>query len=189
MLKKTKIYIVSNIDNNPNKIYIGKTINSREYNHKKIYGKNIIYTYIDEIISLNREDWEPLETKWIQHYIDLGFDVVNKRKKGGNGPEFHNKEIKEKISNILKGKKRSSKQKQTYSNSLKGRKFTPEQKLNLSISKIGKGGRKIICINDNKIFNTITEASYFYNINLRSITNILHGRANKTINNLIFKYI
>jgi len=152
MLKKTKIYIVSNIDNNPNKIYIGKTINSREYNHKKIYGKNIIYTYIDEIISLNREDWEPLETKWIQHYIDLGFDVVNKRKKGGNGPEFHNKEIKEKISNILKGKKRSSKQKQTYSNSLKGRKFTPEQKLNLSISKIGKGGRKIICIKGRYLF-------------------------------------
>jgi len=48
---------------------------------------------------------------------------------------------------------------------------------------------KIIREYDNKIFNTITEASYFYNINLRSITNILHGRANKTINNLIFKYI
>lgn len=31
----TKIYLVSNIDNDPNKVYIGKTKNSREYNHKK----------------------------------------------------------------------------------------------------------------------------------------------------------
>jgi hypothetical protein len=188
-MPKTKIYIVSNIYGDSNKVYIGKTKNNRKYNHIKTYGKNITYDYIDEINSLDRKDWEPLETKWIQYYVNLGYDVVNKRKKGGNGPEFHNKEIKEKISKILKGKKRSIEQKQTYIKSLVGRKFSSEQKKKISLSKIGKGGRKIVCINDNKIFNTITEASYFYNIKLRSITNILHGRANKTINNLTFKYI
>jgi len=83
----TKIYLVSNIDNDPNKVYIGKTKSSRESKHKLKYGHQITYTYIDEIYSLNREDWKPLETKWIQHYIDLGYDVVNKRKKGGSGPE------------------------------------------------------------------------------------------------------
>ena len=85
MINTTKIYLVTNIDNDPNKVYIGKTKDSRENKHKKIFGSQITYTYIDEVNSLNKEDWEPLETKWIQHYIDLGYDVVNIRRKGGSG--------------------------------------------------------------------------------------------------------
>jgi hypothetical protein len=60
---KTKIYLVTNINDNPNKAYIGKTKNSRENNHKKAFGNNIKYNIIDEVESLNRNDWEPLETK------------------------------------------------------------------------------------------------------------------------------
>jgi hypothetical protein len=37
----TKIYLVENCYGDPNKVYIGKTINSRELNHKKTYGKYI----------------------------------------------------------------------------------------------------------------------------------------------------
>jgi hypothetical protein len=101
---KTKIYLVTNINNNPTKAYIGKTKNSREYNHKKTFGNNIKYNIIDEVGSLNRDQWEPLETKWIQHYINLGYDVVNKRKKGGSGPEYHTDESKQKQSEKMKGR-------------------------------------------------------------------------------------
>jgi hypothetical protein len=94
MINITKIYLITNIDNNPNKIYIGKTKNSRESKHKLKYGSQIIYTYIDEVNSLNYKDWEPLETYWIEQFKQWGFEVINKRKKGGSGPEYWTEEQK-----------------------------------------------------------------------------------------------
>jgi len=93
----TKIYLVTNCYGDSNKVYIGKTKNSRKTPHKRIYGKDIIYDYIDEVNSINRKDWEPLETYWIQQFIAWGFEVVNKNKKGGGGPEFQTQETKDKI--------------------------------------------------------------------------------------------
>jgi CRISPR/Cas system-associated exonuclease Cas4 (RecB family) len=93
----TKIYLVTNCYGDPNKVYIGKTKNSRENNHKKTYGKNIVYTYIDEVASLNRKDWGPIESYWIEQFRQWGFEVVNPRKKGGGGPEFQTEEAKRKI--------------------------------------------------------------------------------------------
>lgn len=107
MINTTKIYLVTNIDNDPNKVYIGKTKDSRENKHKKTFGSQITYTYIDEVNSLNKEDWEPLETKWIQHYIDLDYDVVNIRRKGGSGPEYLSEETKQRKSKAMTGKKHS----------------------------------------------------------------------------------
>ena len=94
----TKIYLVENCYGDPNKVYIGKTKNSREKNHKKRFGEQIEYNYIDEINSLDYKDWEPLETYWIEQFKAWGFDVLNKRKKGGSGPEYYTEEIKLKIS-------------------------------------------------------------------------------------------
>ncbi len=96
---KTKIYLVENCYDDPNKVYIGKTKGNRYYKHTYKFGKQITYTYIDEIESLEREDWEPLETKWIKHYIDLGYNVLNIRKKGGSGVNFCTTEHKNKIGN------------------------------------------------------------------------------------------
>ena len=62
MIHITKIYLVTNCFGDSSKVYIGKTKNSRETDHKKTYGQDIEYIYIDEINSLKREDWEPLET-------------------------------------------------------------------------------------------------------------------------------
>jgi hypothetical protein len=103
MIHTTKIYLVTKCYEDSNKIYIGKTINSRESNHKKTYGKDIIYTYIDEVNSLSYNDWEPLETYWIEQFRQWGFEVLNKRKKGGSGPEFCLKETKQKISQANSG--------------------------------------------------------------------------------------
>jgi hypothetical protein len=100
----TKIYLITNCYGDSNKIYIGKTINSRESNHKKTYGKGIIYTYIDEVNSLSYNDWEPLETYWIEQFRQWGFEVLNKRKKGGSGPEICLEETKQKISQANVGR-------------------------------------------------------------------------------------
>jgi len=94
----TKIYLVENIEPGTNKVYIGKTKNNdRYYGHQSKYGLQIQYTIIDEINSLNHSDWEPLETYWIEQFKQWGFEVINKRKKGGSGPISHTTETKQKI--------------------------------------------------------------------------------------------
>lgn len=97
----TFIYLISNIDNSFNNVYVGKTINIK--NRKQKYGKQIQFEIIDKVDSLLFEDWRNLERKWIDHYIDLGYNVLNKNK-GGNGPEFHSEETKIKKSLSMKGK-------------------------------------------------------------------------------------
>ena len=60
---------------------------------------------------------------------------------------------------------------------------------NMKLGKLGKGGKKFICINDNKIFNTLREAGEYYNINIRTIQNITSGLSKQTKNKLKFKLI
>ena len=114
----TKIYLITNIDNNPNKVYIGKTKNnSRKQNHKLKYGSQITFDYIDEIYSLDRKYWTPLESYWIEQFRQWGFIIMNPNKKGGGGPEFHKIETKQKISEAhkLKHRKLSIEEKQRIS--------------------------------------------------------------------------
>jgi hypothetical protein len=103
----TYIYIVENCFGDPNKVYIGKTKNSRYYEHKKKYGNNILYTIIDEINSLDYKAWKPLESFWINQFKTWGFKVLNKND-GGGGADFYTQESKDKISKALKGRIRSS---------------------------------------------------------------------------------
>jgi hypothetical protein len=172
----TKIYLVSNIDNDPNKVYIGKTKKNRKKDHIKTYGSQINYTYIDEIQSLNRKDWEPLETKWIQHYIDLGYNVINKRKKGGNGPEYRTEEEKSKISkgNLGKEKKGVSlylKNKpkplgfgDKISKALKGKKRSEKAKQNISKGHLGKKRNNFKKGKENKNFGKNKSKTHSLNI-------------------------
>lgn len=103
----TYIYLVTNCFNDSNKVYIGKTKNSRKSKHKQIFGSQIIYTEIDKINSLDRKYWEPLETYWIEQFRQWGFEIVNIRKRGGSGPEFQTEEVKIKIKNSTIGKSKS----------------------------------------------------------------------------------
>jgi hypothetical protein len=93
----TKIYLVENCYGDPNKVYIGKTRNSRIGPHKRTYGKNITYTIIDRINSLNHKDWKPLESYWIEQFRQWGFELMNINKKGGQGPGIYSEESKIKM--------------------------------------------------------------------------------------------
>ena len=101
MINITYIYLIENIENGTNKVYIGKTknIDWRKEVHERTYGKQIKFTIIDQIESLFKYDWEPLETYWIEQFRQWGFEVVNKRKKGGSGPGYWTDEMKLKAKN------------------------------------------------------------------------------------------
>ncbi len=88
-MRTTYIYLITNINNDPNKIYIGKTINynSRKYDHLKKYGQNIKINIIDEVNSHYSKDWKPLECFWIEQFKVWGFNICNKNN-GGGGVEF-----------------------------------------------------------------------------------------------------
>jgi hypothetical protein len=138
----TKIYLIENCYGNNNKVYIGKTKNSRKIAHAKTFGNQITYTYIDEISSLNREDWGPLESYWIEQFRQWGFEIMNKNKKGGGGPEFVDDNIKILISNKLKGKKKPKRSK-THCENL-SRSLT-------SVSRKGSGRKKGITLSELEI--------------------------------------
>jgi hypothetical protein len=92
----TRIYLVTNCFGDPNKVYIGKTKNSRKNEHIKTFGNQIEYSYIDEINSIKSKDWKPLECFWIIYFKFLGFDVQNKNE-GGSGADEYSEEIKLKM--------------------------------------------------------------------------------------------
>jgi hypothetical protein len=142
MIHTTKIYLVTNCYNDPNKVYIGKEKSgqrcSREYTHRCTYGEQIIFTYIDEVKGLDYYDWEPLETFYINYFKFLGFEVINKRKNGGSGPEMCTEETKQKISKALTGSKRAEETKIQMSNSRLGIKNSEATRRKISVSNLGK---------------------------------------------------
>lgn len=132
------------------------------------------------------------------------FDLARKKMSenyiGENNPYFgkkHSKESKIKMTKHLigntfrlgmaapnKGKKMSEEQKKK----LQGIKRSEETKLKLSISKKGKGAKKILCIENGIIYNSITEASILLNIHAPNIIIVLKGRG-KSIKGYTFKYV
>jgi hypothetical protein len=134
----TKIYLVTNCYGDPNKVYIGKTKNSRKNPHAKTYGKCIEYSYIDQVDSLNRKDWGPLETYWIEQFRQWGFEVVNHNKKGGGGPEYFSKEIRHKMSEKRKNQVMTRERNIKVSNSLKGRSLSAPHKTNIGSALKGR---------------------------------------------------
>ena len=216
VIKKVKIYVVINCFGDSSKVYIGKTKNSRENDHKKFYGNAIEYFYIDEINSLNHKDWEPLETFWIEQFRQWGFKIMNKRRKGGSGPDFHTFETRIKMSKpkpnsggrgipkpgtseALKGKPRPDTRER-----FKGKNFSQKHISNLKLGHLKKDRtfyksdvwlkniKKPITqydLNGNfiKEWSSIREASKNLNINESSISQNL-GNKQKTSGGYIWKF-
>jgi hypothetical protein len=201
MINITYIYLIENIDNDPYKIYIGKTSNPKKrYSaHRHTYGDIITYNIIDNIPTLDQLKWKPIESYWIEQFKQWGFKVVNKNK-GGGGIIFHTQENKEKISKRLlgntynKGTKYSeeSKQKLRFSRPNSGPKGKlPEQwKLNLKVNH-PKQWKPIIQYdimgNIVKEWSSTTEASKQLGIRTNTINNCLKGLS-KITKGYIWKY-
>ena len=193
MINITYFYLITGIDNNPNKVYIGKTINplTRKDNHKRKYGNDIQYDIFDQIPSIKSCDWKPIESYWIEQFKVWGFEVINKNK-GGGGPSFRTEEQKNQIRKSKLGKKHSPETK--YKMSISNSKPKPSGfGLKLRKPNIKKVSYKPIIQCDLQ-GNPITEwrgckaASDKLNINIGSISSCCKGRY-KTAGNFIWKYL
>lgn len=135
MINIISIYLIEGIENSPYKVYIGKTKNpnSRKAHHYQKYGKNITYSIIDTIDSLKREDWEPLESYWIEQFKQWGFKVLNKNN-GGGGPIYKTLKSRQKQSISLKGRSKPLNHGYNVSKANKGKpKHNNESKHKISV--------------------------------------------------------
>jgi hypothetical protein len=135
MINITYIYLITGIYNSPLAVYIGKTVHpkTRKNHHVQKYGHDITYHIIDEVNSSCREDWEPLESYWIEQFRQWGFEVVNKNN-GGGGPIYKTLESRQKQSNSLKGRSKPTNHGINVSLANKGKpKHSDESRRNISI--------------------------------------------------------
>lgn len=191
------------------KIYIGQSIDienrwekwykktrcktqTKLFNSLKKYGpENHIFEIIEEC---NINQLNEREIFWGVYYNVLGENGLNLKLGDANG--LCSEETKQKISINNKGISRnkgipkSKEHKQKLSEAVNNRIYTPERLKNMQLGMLGKNTTSIICVNDNKTYKSIKEASIIYNILPSSIDNILSGRAKQTRKEkLIFKYV
>lgn len=94
----TYIYLVENCYGDSSKVYVGKTKgNWRKREHIKRFGISAVFTIIDEVNSLEWDEWSPIETYWIHQFKQWGFELMNVRYNGGNGVGEHSEETKQKM--------------------------------------------------------------------------------------------
>jgi hypothetical protein len=205
-LKFTQIYLITNCFNKPNSVYIGKERSHKQdkriNQHKRTYGNDITFSYIDYVNSWESKDWKSLEQYWISQFKCWGFEVLNKNP-GGGGAVVISEESKLRISIANKGrsinkgvpKSQSHKDKiglahknktilqstrDKTSNSLKGRKQTEQEKLNRAKTLYKPILQYDLAGNFIKEWESITKASQELNINLDSISACVTGKHKST---------
>jgi hypothetical protein len=179
MIHTTYIYLITNIDNNPNKVYIGKSNSPhlRKHYHNSKFGKDITFNIIDIILYKNKKEWEFFENYWIEQFRCWGFELKNKNN-GGGGPQFHNEETKQKMripksEETKKKMKKPRVNKQGFSN--------PKPKKRIPIVQLDKNNNII------QIFASCLEAAQILNLNPIAINNALNHRA-QTSGGYLWKY-
>jgi hypothetical protein len=83
--------------------YIGKTSNDpqkRERDHRYKYGNDIVLEVLDKV---KIDEWKFWESYWIEQFKVWGFNLLNQNE-GGGGPQNHNINVRNKISNSRKNK-------------------------------------------------------------------------------------
>jgi len=98
--------------------------------------------------------------------------IINKGNKRRLG-KSHREETIEKLSRLNRGE----------NNAMFGKSHSQETKEKISAAKKGKGNsrsRKIICLNDMKIFNSMIETANYYNVRLDSLSDVCRGKYMKT---------
>lgn len=173
----------------------------RIYNSLNKYGwDNHIFEILEEIQDIDYNIINEREIYWINYYNSLDENGLNCRSGGNNyimsdetkeklrqinlGKTAINKGIacpdktKEKIRNTARGKHIGHK------NGFYNKKHTDNTKEKMKLAK--KGPTKVICLDDNLIFNTVKEACQYYKSNY--ISDVCKGRKNKTSNKSFMYY-
>lgn len=119
---------------------------------------------------------------------------INSIKIANSKPKPHISKLHKGKPSSMKGKSHTIETRKKMSLAKKGKTYEEiygiikgkELKLNRSLPRKGKD---IICLNTKQTFDSIKSTSKVLNLNPRSISNILNGRAKQTRNGLIFKYV
>jgi len=202
------IYKTTNLKNQ--KIYIGQTSKSEEEEYLgsglillkaiKKYGKEVFSREIIEFCE-NKKKADIQEKYWIKFYSantrEIGYNISQ----GGNGGNLGD-EVNRKISDAikkggwlignqhLKGKipyNKGISMPEEQKEKLRKPK-SEEHKLNLSRARKGIGSKLILCLNNNIIYSSITNAAQELGLTAPNITAVLKGRA-KSTKKYIFEYI
>lgn len=190
------IYTITNkIDK---KIYIGYSLNiKKRFNQHKsaLLNNRHINTHLqnavnkfglesfefEELIECEKEFLCSEEHYWVTilctYNRDFGYNILPTHP--NKIYSSHSLETCKKISDSKKGKAPRK----------KGYKLSNEvkNKIRNSVTITHNRRKKVLCINDGKIFNSITEASKFYKLAKTTITNSVNGVKNK--NGLKFEFI
>lgn len=173
----------------------------RIYNSLNKYGwDKHTFEILEEIQDIDYNIINEKEIYWINFYNSTGKNGLNCRSGGNNyimseetkeklrqiniGKTAANKGIacpdktKEKISNTSQGKHVGSK------NGFYNKKHTDTTKMKMKLAK--KGPTKVICLDDNLIYNTVKEACKYYKSNY--ISDVCKGKINKTSNKSFMYY-
>lgn len=177
MERKGVIYKIENLING--KVYIGQTVRDvkrrlqchkiklqKEYHNNahlqhawNKYGEENFKSSIVETCTIDNID--DREKYWIKYYKELGMSY--NIEDGGNYIKIIPLETRKKI---------SIKSKEAWANESIRYKIIR----NLKRGKDNPSSKSIICINDMNIFDTITEASKYYNVKRKAISQTLSGR-------------
>jgi group I intron endonuclease len=213
---KTYIYTLRREDSTEIR-YVGKTSNlNRRYtqhmspssyrNEKSTWLKNWVFKSKKDGVKILIEELEFVDSDgcieekyWIAQFTAWGFKLVNLTEGGDGAVGYkHSKKAKKKMSKFRTGKKHSPETIKKLIESHTGKKLSDEAKK--KISKIHKGSKlseeiklkryrvPIICVEDNKRFEYVSEAAKYYNVCLSSISNNLKGDSKKLRNGKSFKY-
>ena len=151
--------------------YIGKTsrnaFRSRKSKHKQKYGKDTVFTVIDE----SNLDWKLLEPFWIAQYKAWGFNLLNKNNGGGGPTKYTPEQTARRLESRAKGK--------GYKNNHMAWVHTPEN----TLKKAEALKKPILQYKDNvliKEFKSITDASKELNIPYGNISHNIHNRTKFT---------
>jgi group I intron endonuclease len=204
------IYKITNKING--KAYVGQTVQKPERRWALHCTKNVKISAIGTAIrKYGKENFDfevlnvcsSIEEMNIkeQYYIELfssmtpgGYNLVS----GGNN-KLYSEESKLKMRQARKNQKISEETKNKLSKAITGLERSTETRIKMSESKKGdkhplfgktgfnsKRSMAIRCLNDNRVFGSISEAAKFYNINNSNISRVL--KQNKPIKGIYFEY-
>jgi group I intron endonuclease len=183
------------------RIYIGRSLNvEKRFKQYKSFSKSN-NTQIKLIRSLKKhginnhtfeiieecsfEDLNIRERYWQEFYNVIGKNGLNcVLTKTNEKPCVFSKETRDKISKAHKGKKKkpfTKKHIENLSKSHKGKIFSKETKLKMSKSSLKCNSKILISLNTGIFYNSITEASFIYEIKRTTLNAMLKGQLkNKT---------
>jgi len=154
------------------------------------YGEeNFTFEVIEQFDPEMNFDLSNLEKYWIEFYGSKNPLFGYNKTAGGEGIINPSEETRQKMSLSRKGKPVTEETRQKISEGHKGKIVSIETREKISNSMKGKPGRTkgmaipskrktVVCVNNNQIFNSLTEAAIFNHCSTGNVSEVCNGKRN-----------